>query len=295
MKEINYIETSIESWNQIYALNSNFFYSYVFRGQANSQWNLKSSIERKSDDFGRTSGVAGFNTEEKWMLHEFKRKFHLYSNTVIDINDKFEWLAVMQHYGAPTRLLDFTQSIYIAAYFAIIDSYSESSIWGVNQIFLRDNLLEKYKLPYKKRVALKDEINVHHINYANTFIASEYSENFGEIATIIPLDSKACSERLARQQGYFLMPTSPKVTFEKNLELAFDKNDSEFKKISFDEFKKITNKKLDESNIGVFKINIPIEIKRDLIRMLKEMNITSELLFPGLEGLAKSLFQSQMI
>lgn len=295
MTEIRYIETEIENWNQIYTLNTLFFSPYIFRGQSNSKWNLKSSLERKSNEFGRTSGVAGFNTEEKWMLHEFKRKFHLYSKDVIDKNDKFEWLAIMQHYGAPTRLLDFTQSIYIATYFAIIDSNTESSIWGVNRNILRDNLLEKHNLPYEKRMALKDEVNIHHTDFANDFIASEYLENFGQIATIVPLDSKACSERLARQQGYFLMPTSPKVTFEKNLELAFDKSNSEFNKVSFDEFKEMTDKKPIEQEIGVFKINIPINLKWDLIKMLKEMNVTSEILFPGLEGLAKSLFQSQII
>lgn len=295
MNEIRYIETKIENWNQIYSLNSMFFSPYVFRGQANSKWNLETSIERKSDEFGRTSGVAGFNTEEKWMLHEFKRKFHLYSKNVIDKNDKFEWLAIMQHYGAPTRLLDFTQSIYIATYFAIIDSDSESSIWGVNRHILRDNLFKNHNLPYEKRMALKDEVNIHHTDFANKFIACEYSDNFGEIATIVTLDSKACSERLARQQGYFLMPTSPKETFEKNLELAFEKTNSEFEEIAFEEFKKITYLKKVEPKIGVFKINIPIQLKRDLIKMLKEMNVTSEILFPGLEGLAKSLFQSQII
>lgn len=295
MSEIRYIRTEIKNWSQIYTLNPFFISAYIFRGQANSEWNLKSSIERKSDEFGKTSGVAGFNTEEKWMLHEFKRKFHLYSKNVIDKNDKFEWLAIMQHYGAPTRLLDFTQSIYIATYFAIIDSTAESSIWAVNKHILRDNLLEKQNLPYKKRMALKDEINIHHTNFANKFIACEYSDDFGKIATIIPLDSKACSERLARQQGYFLMPTSPKETFEKNLELAFDKTNSEFEHLSFEDFKELTYQKKSDSQIGVFKIDIPKSLKRDLIKMLKEMNVTSEILFPGLEGLAKSLFQSQII
>src|SRR5690606_25801459 len=187
------------------------------------------------------------------------------------------------HYGAPTRLLDFTQSIYIATYFAIIDSNCESSIWGVNRHILRDNLLEKQNLPYEKRMALKDEVNIHHTNFANKFIACEYSDNFGEIATVVPLDSKACSERLARHQGYFLMPTSPKKTFEKNLELAFGKSNSDFEKIAFEEFKKLTELKNVEPEIGVFKINIPIKLKRDLIKMLKEMNVTSEILFPGLE------------
>lgn len=53
----------------------------------------------------------------------------------------------MQHHGTPTRLLDFTQSIYIAMYFALIDSTTDACIWAINDLWLID---EGIKLASKK-------------------------------------------------------------------------------------------------------------------------------------------------
>src|SRR5438093_2893211 len=39
-----------------------------------------------------------------------------------------EWLALMQHYGAPTRLLDFTYSFWIALFFAFEEAENDCSV-----------------------------------------------------------------------------------------------------------------------------------------------------------------------
>lgn len=52
--------------------------------------------------------------------------------------DVIEWLALMQHFGAPTRLLDFTQSPYVATYFAVEDATEDSVIWAVNESWVRN-------------------------------------------------------------------------------------------------------------------------------------------------------------
>src|SRR5207249_10091816 len=69
---------------------------------------------------------------------EFKRRAHtdLQPHQVPAEGNAGEWLALMQHFGAPTRLLDVTQSPYVAAYFALedaVDGVEQCAVWAVNK------------------------------------------------------------------------------------------------------------------------------------------------------------------
>jgi hypothetical protein len=289
-----YVETTLLKWDDIFKLNKYFLSPFIFRGQQESNWGLQTSIERVLKDYSIHTYKTDYSTEEKWMIHEFIRKFHLYSSQTIKQNDSFEWLAIMQHYGAPTRLLDFTESIFIASYFAAIESKTNSSIWAINRHKLRDNLHEDFKLPYIKREALKDETNSCHIDYANKHICRKYSSEFRYPSTIIPLEPVLFSERLSRQQGLFLMPTNPNLSFSDNLNSAFRKNDIDLESLPFEELINISETDGLKSELEIVKINIPKKLNSDIIKYLQQMNITAEILFPGLDGLAKSLIQTQM-
>lgn len=85
----------------------------LFRGQKESTWGLVPKIGRPEYKF---SGI-GFLEKEADILEEFKRlsKPYVENNT---LTNDWDLLALAQHHGLPTRLLDWTTNPLVALYFA---------------------------------------------------------------------------------------------------------------------------------------------------------------------------------
>jgi hypothetical protein len=56
------------------------------------------------------------------LLFRFQQQAHQFIRHVPPVDDKASWSALMQHYGVPTCLLDWTRSPYVALYFAVEDA-----------------------------------------------------------------------------------------------------------------------------------------------------------------------------
>ncbi len=94
---------------------------WLFRGTS-QPFPLQTSLERALADAG--VDLARATDIEQQMLKEFKRRAHHYVNALPNRGDVLGWLALMQHHGAPTRLLDWTYSFYVAAFFALAEAIS---------------------------------------------------------------------------------------------------------------------------------------------------------------------------
>ena len=121
----------LNSWEEFLGIITKPPYSnWAFRGERDERWPLYSSLSRYFRNFGVSS--EAWLDQEARILRIFKRKAHQFLEKPPDPEDDFQWMALMQHHGAPTRLIDFTWSPYVAAFFALERTLGDGVVWAMN-------------------------------------------------------------------------------------------------------------------------------------------------------------------
>src|SRR4051812_11902673 len=170
---------------------------YVYRGQEQSEWQLFSSLERVATRLNASDRMA---EAESRMLLQFQRRAHQYLPTLPELDDTLGWLALIQHYGGPTRLLDFTRSAYVAAFFAMEKADGDAVIWAISETaLLRQNAVALDS----SRPELKLVTDPRCLAHANRALVSKAGQ-----AGIMLIEPFRLDERISRQQGAFLVPLS---------------------------------------------------------------------------------------
>ena len=126
--------------------------AYIFRGQANSEWLLSTSIHRT----GQVRTQKDFSFYFDKIIQAALEPVEAWDGSRRDLKNEFqmaEFLALLQHNGFPTPLLDWTFSPYIAAYFAFeninhfFPQHEKVAIYAFHQ----EEWLKTYKQTYDWR------------------------------------------------------------------------------------------------------------------------------------------------
>jgi FRG domain len=138
-----------------------------FRGHGDADWPLEPGWYRMPPPGG---GIGAEFYSEATLLEEFKLRAPTYLERLPTTD--WDWLFVMQHYGLPTRLLDWTEGALIALYFAVRDNPGDrdAAVWAMNPWWLNRRTFGDYTLfpaddpradehaPLKKEEALRGKL-----------------------------------------------------------------------------------------------------------------------------------------
>lgn len=233
----------VDSWNPEIMRHRS---PYTFRGLSNSSYELSTRLIRLGGDF---IGI------EKHLLRNFRR----YALTDVPKDDSFwKWLAIAQHYGLPTRLLDWTFSPLVAAHFATCDleHYDvDGAIWCVN--FIETNKILPKRLQHLLDIDGALNLTIEMLDKAVNSL-TEF-DNLAHESFVVFFDPPSLDERIVHQYALFSVMSKPQA---------------------------LLNHWLEEHPKLFRKIIIPAHLKWEIRDKLDKANITERILFPGLDGLA---------
>jgi hypothetical protein len=114
---------------------------WVWRGQSTFSWHLQTRLSRAFSELPPHADPAvsyDYIGLENKVIGFFKERARRATSTAPDDLDLLSWLATMQHYGAPTRLLDWSESPFVALWFACESIADEdSALWALNAYMCR--------------------------------------------------------------------------------------------------------------------------------------------------------------
>lgn len=223
--------------------------SYIFRGQG-EDWPLETRLDRTSSpNLARQIEAVGLAT--------FKGAAHLFQDRLPAADDDLSWLALMQHHGVPTRLLDWTASPLIAAFFAAEHCPQGNAnrsfvVWKMDLDLLQEAARMSCGLDSATPLGDPVVFKKFFLDQLGFFVA--------------PVQPRWRNARQVQQKGLFLCVGNPHQNFQYNMQRQVE----------------------DKRSLG-YKIIVPGSQRLTALRSLERLGISRVTLFPGLDGFAQSL------
>jgi hypothetical protein len=237
---------------------------FLFRGQSDSSYDLSPSVFRH-----------GLLEREHMMIHDLLIKA---PEAFSPFDNAFQRLIKMQHYGLPTRLLDFTTNPMVALYFAC-----ESNLDKDGEVLMLYDYLERYDSRDVLDVAILSEYQGSRIRDMVAFLSSHGGRKYSlepmngrskDLENLlkrmyIPVSPPLNNERIKRQHGAFIIVNIGSAEREN----IFQKDVFDLKPLIVREF----GDGLERTII------IPKDEKEEILTELDAIGINKSFLFPELE------------
>ncbi|WP_349617712.1 FRG domain-containing protein [Azotobacter salinestris] len=204
-------------------------------------------------------GVPTANTFRKNLAQTFDAfgARHIENRSIWLPEDLREAAALAQHYGIPTRLLDWTYDPYVALYFALtgaLDSSGNLVVWALN----KDHI--SFLHPTVNRIDIE-------------FITPHYSAN----------------PNLNAQKGLFTLCPVERLSLREEMQLMMKGRAQLVDRRPLDEFILSTAK--DEGATLMKKFIIASERAEEGLRFLEKMGYGTSRIFPGYDGVSKQILE----
>jgi hypothetical protein len=234
-----------DSWNEQLGLHRS---NFAFRGRPLAEEDLTTSLARLGGD---TKAI------ERPLLRQF-RKYA--ARDEVPVDSTWNWLALAQHHGLPTRLLDWTYSPYVALHFATARARAleqDGAVWMVDYV-------QAHQLAPRK---LREQLEREAANVFTTEMIGAVASDFAEFDKlgddfVVFVESPSFDERIVNQYALFSLTSQPDVSLDRWLE----------------EHPELSRK-----------LVIPAGLKWEVRDKLDQANVTERVLFPGLDGLSRWL------
>lgn len=233
---------------------------FIYRGHADAEWKLQSSLERIIGSSWSEKNVKLF---EEFSLNDFRSKFHLYDRENVKPDSKLAWLSIMQHYGVPTRLLDFTESPYVALYFAL-EMYMPQFRKDFSVFALDYKDIQSVAIKYIKQRDNKFSVTKEYVQDNQDHIFESIVDRFS-YDVVWTAEPKLLNSRLDRQAGSFLLSGNRNLRIQDILDSPM------------------------YNNVKMIKYRIPFRFYSSVFALLRKMNINSKSLYGNLDGLARAI------